>query len=86
MWCPVLHRFMRYLELPGERPTGFNDRVMALLGDVRPRSVPSSGSAPATFHLAAAAAVRIPAHAAMVAAQCPPPVDGVAPELLGPIP
>ena len=79
----ILHRFMRYLELPGERPTGFNDRVMALLGDVRPAQFPVVDVPPTTFHLAATAAVRIPTHASMLAAG-PPPDDSVAPELLGP--
>ena len=79
----ILHRFMRYLELPGERPTGFNDRVMALLGDVRPAQFPVVEVPQTTFHLAATAAIRIPTHDAMIAAG-PPPADSVAAELLGP--
>jgi hypothetical protein len=64
----VLHRFMRYLELPGERPTGFDDQVMALLGDIQPAQIPVVDVPPTTFHLAATAAVRIPTHAAMLTA------------------
>lgn len=30
----VLHRLMKFYDLPGERPSGFNDRVLALLGDI----------------------------------------------------
>jgi hypothetical protein len=67
----ILHRFMRYLELPGERPTGFNDRVMALLGDIRPAQFPVVEVPQSTFHLAATAAVRIPTHASMLEAGLP---------------
>jgi hypothetical protein len=28
----IVHRFMRYVDLPGEPPTGFSDRVLGLLG------------------------------------------------------
>ena len=79
----VLHRFMRYLELPGERPTGFDDQVMALLGDIRPAQIPVVDVPPTTFHLAATAMVRIPTHAAMLAAGVPP-ANSVAADLLGP--
>jgi hypothetical protein len=34
----ILHRFMRYLELPGEPATGFHDRVIGLVGDIRQTS------------------------------------------------
>ena len=74
---------MQYLELPGERPTGFNDQVMALLGDVRPAQIPVVEVPQTTFHLAATAAVRIPTHAAMMAAGAPP-ANSVAADLLGP--
>jgi hypothetical protein len=34
----VLHRLMRYMDLPGDDPSGFHDRVLGLLGDIlRPR-------------------------------------------------
>lgn len=36
----VLHRFMRYLDIPGEPPTGLHDTVLALLGDIRPGLYP----------------------------------------------
>lgn len=79
----VLHRFMRYLELPGERPTGYNDQVMAILGDVRPAQIPIVEVPQTAFHLAATAAVRIPTHEAMLAAGVPP-VNDIAANLLGP--
>jgi hypothetical protein len=81
---PGSDRFMRYLELPGERPTGFNDRVTAVLGDVRPAQFPVLEVPPTTFHLAATAAVRNPRACGHDRGQCPPPVAGAAPELLGP--
>lgn len=81
----ILHRFMRYVELPGERPTGFHDRVLALLGDVRPGQFPVVEVPPTTFHLAATAAVRIPTHATMVAAGLPLRNKGGR-NLLGPYP
>ena len=61
----VLHRFMRYLDLPGEHPTGYHDRVLALLGDVRPMQYPVVEVPPTAFHLAGAGAVRIPTSLAM---------------------
>lgn len=60
----VLHRFMRYLELPGEAPTGFNDRVLALLGDIRPNQVPVV-DVPTNILYLAAAGVRVPTAATM---------------------
>lgn len=60
----ILHRLMRYLELPGEHPTGYNDRVLALLGDVRPNQYPVVEVPNTTFHLAGMG-VRIPTAAAM---------------------
>lgn len=60
----ILHRLMRYLELPGEHPTGYNDRVLALLGDVRPNQYPVVEVPNTTFHLAGMG-VRVPTAAAM---------------------
>lgn len=62
----VLHHFMRYLDLPGEHPTGYHNRVLALLvGDVRPMQYPVVEVPPTAFHLAGAGAVRIPTAPAM---------------------
>ena len=36
----VLHCFMRYMELPGEPTTGFRDRILGLLGELRPNQFP----------------------------------------------
>ena len=59
-----MHRLMRYLELPGEHPTGYNDHVLALLGDVRPNQYPVVEVPNTTFHLAGMG-VRVPTAAAM---------------------
>ena len=48
----ILHRFMRYLELPGEVATGFHDRVLGLLGDVRPNQIPVVDVPANILHLA----------------------------------
>lgn len=62
----ILHRVMRYVELPGEDNTGFHERVLGLLGDIRPRQYPVVEVPGTTFHLIAQA-VRVPTLAAMVA-------------------
>ena len=61
----ILHRLMRYLDLPGERPTGYHDRVLALLGDVRPNQYPVVEVPPTAFHLAGVGGVRVPTALAM---------------------
>ena len=60
----ILHRFMRYIELPGEVATGFHDHALALLGDVRPNQVPVVDVPANLFHLATAG-VRVPTAATM---------------------
>ena len=60
----VLHRFMRYLELPGEVATGFHDRVLGLLGDVRPNQIPVVDIPANILHLATTG-VRVPTVATM---------------------
>ena len=60
----ILHRFMRYLELPGEPATGFHDRVLGLLGDIRPNQYPVVEVPVSILHLATTQ-VRVPTAAAM---------------------
>ena len=60
----ILHRFMRYLELPGEIATGFHDRTLGLLGDVRSNQVPVVNVPANILHLATAG-VRVPTAATM---------------------
>jgi hypothetical protein len=75
----ILHRFMRYMELPGEPTTGFRDRVLGLLGDLRPNQYPVV-DVPATILYLVASQVRIPTRDAMTGIMAT--WDGVAP--LGP--
>jgi hypothetical protein len=36
----IVHRLMRYMDMPGEEESGFNDRVLGLLGDIMPHASP----------------------------------------------
>ena len=36
----VVHRLMRYMDMPGEAESGFHNRVMGLLGDILPHQYP----------------------------------------------
>ena len=47
----IVHRFMRYLDLPGEEPTGLDDTVIGLLGDIRPGMLPVVEIPGSVFHL-----------------------------------
>jgi hypothetical protein len=61
----IVHRFMRYTDLPGEPPTGFNERVLGLLGDIQPMQFPLVEVPNDTaFHLITAQ-VRVPVLVAM---------------------
>lgn len=56
----VLHRMMRFMDLPGEEPTGFHDKVLGLLGDRMPHQYPVVDVLSTTcFHLVGAP-VRVP--------------------------
>ena len=60
----ILHRFvMRYLGLPGEVATGFDDHVLGLLGNVRPNQIPVV-DIPANILQLTTAGVRVPTVAA----------------------
>ena len=62
----VVHRFVRYLDAPGEDPTGFSDKVLGLLGDILPHQYPVVEIPGTAFHLVATP-VRVPTVAAMAA-------------------
>jgi hypothetical protein len=61
----ILHRLMRYLDLPGEHPTGHHDRVLALLGNVQPNQYPVVKVPPTAFHLAGVGGLSLPTALAM---------------------
>ena len=48
----IVHRFMRYLDMPGEEESGFHDRVLGLHGDISmPHQYPMVDLPGTVFHL-----------------------------------
>ena len=47
----ILHRLMRYMDMPGEDDSGFHDRHLGLLGDIRPHQYPTVEVPSTVFHL-----------------------------------
>ena len=37
----ILHRLMRYMDMPGKEASGFHDRVLGLAGDLMPHQYPT---------------------------------------------
>jgi hypothetical protein len=62
----IMHRLMRYMDMPGEPASGFHDRVIGLLGDIMPHQYPAIDVPGTTFHLAGSP-VRVPTTASMAA-------------------
>jgi hypothetical protein len=62
----IVHRMMRYLDLPGDDESGFNDRVLGLVGDILPHQYPTVEVPGSAFHLIGSA-VRVPTVEAMAA-------------------
>lgn len=62
----ILHRMMRYMDKPGEDPSGFHDRHLGLLGDIMPHQFPTVEVPNTVLHLVGTP-VRVPTNAAMVA-------------------
>jgi hypothetical protein len=62
----IVHRFMRYMDMPGEEESGFHDRVLGLQGDILPHQYPTVDLPSTVFHLVGTA-VRVPTTEAMVA-------------------
>ena len=60
----VLHRLMRYMDMPGEPESGYHDQVLGLLGDIMPHQYPAVEVPGTTFHLVGAP-VRVPTTAGM---------------------
>jgi hypothetical protein len=55
----ILHRLMRYMDMPGEEASGFHDRVLGLAGDLMPHQYHTVEVPQSAFHLVSAA-VRVP--------------------------
>jgi hypothetical protein len=62
----IIHRIVRYMDNPGDYPTGFHDRVLGLLGDVLPHQYPVVEVPNTAFHLVGTP-VRVPTIGAMTA-------------------
>lgn len=62
----VVHRLVRYLDAPGDDPSGLHDRVLGLMGDILPHQYPTVEVPGTAFHLVGNAA-RVPTTAAMTA-------------------
>ncbi|KAI2496038.1 hypothetical protein MHU86_18459 [Fragilaria crotonensis] len=60
----IVHRFVRYLDIPGDEPTGYNDKVLGLLGDILPHQYPVVEIPNTAFHLVGTP-VRVPTLQAM---------------------
>ena len=77
----IVHQMMRYLDLPGDKDSGFNDRVLGLVGDILPHQYPAVEVPGSAFHLIGNA-VRVPTVGAMAALL--PTWDTTAEPTLGP--
>lgn len=62
----VLHRLLRYMDAPGDDPSGLHDHVLGLAGDILPHQYPVVEVPNTAFHLTGNP-VRVPTVAAMSA-------------------
>jgi hypothetical protein len=62
----LVHRLMRYMDMPGEEDSGFHNRVMGLLGDIMPHQYPVVEVPSNAYHLVATP-VRVPTTAGLLA-------------------
>ncbi len=62
----VVHRLMKYMDMPGEPESGFHDRVLGITGDIMPHQYPIVDVPSALFHLIGTP-VRVPTNDGMVA-------------------
>lgn len=60
----VVHRVVRYMDTPGDDATGYNDKVLGLLGDILPHQYTAVELPGTAFHLVGNA-VRVPTVGAM---------------------
>ena len=71
----IIHRLMRYMDMPGEEASGFHNRVIGLLGDLMPHQYPVVEVPGTAFHLVATP-VRVPTTAGLVASL---PINNIRP-------
>lgn len=60
----IVHRLMRYMDMPGEPESGFHDHILGLVGDIIPHQYPTVGVPNIAFHLIGTA-IRVPTTDAM---------------------
>ena len=60
----IVHRVVRYMDTPGDDDTGYNDKVLGLLGDILPHQYTVVEVPGTAFHLVGNA-VRVPTEGAM---------------------
>lgn len=60
----IVHRMLRYMDAPGDDPTGLHDHIIGLAGDIMPHQYPTVEVENTAFHLVGTA-VRVPTVAAM---------------------
>jgi hypothetical protein len=60
----IVHRMLRYVDAPGDEPTGLNDHILGLAGNILPHQYPTVDIQGSAFHLVGTA-VRVPTVAAM---------------------
>ena len=61
----VIHRMLRYMDAPGDDPSGLHERDLGLMGDILPHQYPTIEVPGTAFHLVTTA-VRVPTVAAMM--------------------
>lgn len=47
----VMHRLMKYMDLPGQLASGYHDRILGLVGDIMPHQYPTVEFPGTAFHL-----------------------------------
>jgi hypothetical protein len=53
----VLHRLLKYMDLPGDDPSGYHDHGLGLVGDIMPHQYPTVEVPNTVFHLVTMAAL-----------------------------
>ena len=62
----IVHHLVRYMDGPGDDPSGLHDRMLGLMGEILPHQYPVVEAPTTVFHLVGTA-VRVPTVGAMAA-------------------
>lgn len=63
----IVHRLLRFMDMPGETASGYHDRVLGMLGDIMPHQYPTVEVPSTAFQHLVGTAVRLPTTDAMKA-------------------